>query len=201
MSRFAILLLAIVWVPVNADAQSKVDLAREVEQLLRIHESDRRAHFETSAKQIMEHAADEFISVSNGRVQRTTPAENLQFFEEYFKGAKYYEWDDLEPPIVRVSNDASMAWMIVRTRVHRVQTQSDGKAAERRFVYAGIMAYEKKGGRWVRVANVSTFEPLTVTSPRAARTRDGTGGSSRDSSPSAPPCRPGRGFPASDPRS
>ena len=39
MSRFAILLLSIVLVPVNADAQSKV-LADEVEQLLRIHESE-----------------------------------------------------------------------------------------------------------------------------------------------------------------
>ena len=151
--------------PVNAAAQSKVDLADEVEQLLRIHESDRRAHFESSAKRIMEHATDEFISVSDGRVQRTTRAEDLKFFAEYFKGAKYYEWDDLEPPIVRVSNDASMAWMIVRTRVRRVQTQSGGKATERRFVYAGIMVYEKKGARWVRVANVSTFEPQAPSAP------------------------------------
>jgi hypothetical protein len=165
MCRFAILLLSIVLVPVNADAQSKVDRADEVEQLLKIHESDRRAHFETSANRIMEHATDEFISVSNGRVQQTTRAENLKFFEEYFKGAKYYEWDDLEPPIVRVSNDASMAWMIVRTRVRRVQTQSGGEAMERRFVYAGIMAYEKNGGRWVRVANVSTFEPQAPGAP------------------------------------
>jgi hypothetical protein len=165
MNRFAILLLSIVLVPVSAHAQSKVDLAGEVEQLLRIHESDRRAHFETNAKRLMEHAADEFVSVSNGKIQRPTRAESLQFFEEYFKGAKYYEWDDLEPPIVRVSDDASMAWMIVRTRVRRVQTQSDGKAAERRFVYAGIMAYEKKGGRWIRVANVSTFEALPSGTP------------------------------------
>ena len=165
MSRFTILLLSLVLVPVIADAQSKVALSAEVEQLLRIHESDRRAHFETNAKRIMEHASDEFISVSDGRVQRTTPAEDLKFFEEYFKGAKYYEWDDLEPPIVRVSNDASMAWMIVRTRVHRVQTQSGGTGTERRFVYAGIMAYEKKGGRWARVANVSTFERQAPAAP------------------------------------
>jgi hypothetical protein len=165
MSRFAILLLSIVLVPINADAQSKVDLADEVEQLLRIHESDRRAHFETNAKRIMEHATDEFISVSAGKVQRTTRAENLKFFEEYFKGAKYYEWDDLEPPIVRVSNDASMAWMIVRTRVSRLQTVSADEVLERRFVYAGIMAYEKNGGRWVRVANVSTFEPQAAGAP------------------------------------
>jgi hypothetical protein len=165
MCRFAVLLLSLAWVPVNADAQSHVDLADEVEQLLRIHESDRRAHFETSAKRIMEHATDEFISVSGGRVRRTTRAEDLRFFEEYFKGAKYYEWDDLQPPIVRVSNDASMAWMIVRTRVRRVQTQSGGEAMERRFVYAGIMVYEKKGGRWGRVANVSTFEPQAPGAP------------------------------------
>jgi len=165
MSRFPILLLAIALVPVNADAQSKVDLAREVDQLLKIHESDRRAHFETNAKRIMEYATDEFISVSDGRVQRSTQAEDLKFFEEYFKGAKYYEWDDLDPPIVRVSNDASMAWMIVRTRVRRVQTQSSGEAKERRFVYAGIMVYEKKGGRWARVANVSTFEPQVPSAP------------------------------------
>jgi hypothetical protein len=165
MSRFTILLLSLVLVPVIADAQSKVALSAEVEQLLRIHESDRRAHFETSAQRIMEHASDEFISVSAGKVQRTTRAENLQFFEEYFKAAKYYEWDDLEPPIVRVSNDASMAWMIVRTRVRRVQTHSGGETSERRFVYAGIMAYEKQGGRWVRVANVSTFEPQTPGTP------------------------------------
>jgi hypothetical protein len=165
MSRLAMLLLLIVLVSGNAVAQDKVDLADEVEQLLRIHESDRRAHFETSAKRIMEHATDEFTSVSSGRVQRTTRAENLKFFEEYFKGAKYYEWDDLEPPIVRVSNDASMAWMIVRTRVHRVQARSGGTATERRFVYAGIMVYEKKGGRWARVANVSTFERQAPAAP------------------------------------
>ena len=159
MNRFKILLLSLILVPIHAGANTKVDLADEVQQLLEIHASDRRAHFETSARQIMEHGTDEFISVSNGKIQRTTRAENLKFFEEYFKGAKYYEWDDLEPPIVRVSNDASMAWMIVRTRVRRAHLQGGGQETERTFVYAGIMVYEKLGGKWVRGANVSTFEP------------------------------------------
>ena len=79
-------------------------------------------------------------------------------FESYFKDAKYFEWDDLEPPIIRVSADASMAWMIVRTKVRRTQKDSSGAEKEEKFVYAGIMTYEKRNGRWVRVANVSTFE-------------------------------------------
>jgi hypothetical protein len=159
MTRFVTVLLSIAIAPGIGGAQSKKDLAREVDRLLTIHESDRRAHFETDAKRIMENTGEEFISVSNGAVQKTTRAEDLRFFEQYFKDAKYYEWDDLEQPIVRVSNDASMAWMIVRTRVRRIQTTDGGEAKERKFVYAGIMVYEKQGATWVRVANVSTFEP------------------------------------------
>jgi hypothetical protein len=79
-------------------------------------------------------------------------------FTEYFRDAKYYEWDDVEEPIVRVSNDASMAWMITRTKVRRVQKNADGAEKEAKFVYAGIMTYEKRDGRWVRAANVSTVE-------------------------------------------
>lgn len=79
-------------------------------------------------------------------------------FEDYFKNAKYYEWDDLESPIVRISNDASMAWMIVRTKVRRNQKMASAELQEGSFVYAGIMTYEKQRGKWVRVANVSTLE-------------------------------------------
>ena len=70
------------------------------------------------------------------------------------------EWDDVEEPIIRISNDASMAWMITRTRVRRVQKTADGTEKEEKFVYAGIMTYEKRDGRWVRVTNVSTVEQL-----------------------------------------
>ena len=43
-----------------------------------------------------------------------------------------------------------MAWMITRTRVRRVQKKADGAEHEEKFVYAGIMTYEKRDGRWVR---------------------------------------------------
>jgi len=52
-----------------------------------------------------------------------------------------------------------MAWMIVRTKIRRVQKTAHGAEKDEKAVYAGIMTYEKREGRWVRVANVSTFEP------------------------------------------
>lgn len=139
-------------------ADRKIDLEKERAALLEVHRLDRRAHFETDANLLLERFTDEFISVSNGKIDRATRAELRKTFEDYFKNAKYYEWDDLEPPVIRISNDASMAWMIVRTKVRRTQKLASGEEKERAFVYAGIMTYEKQSGKWVRIANVSTFE-------------------------------------------
>jgi len=136
-----------------------VDLARETAELLRIHALDRQAHFGADPALILAHQGEPFVTVGNGRVDEASRAEVAAHFTRYFAGAEYFEWDDLEPPRIRVSNDASLAWMIVRNRVRRRQTLPDGSAVERHFIYAGITGYEKREGRWQRIANVSTFEP------------------------------------------
>ena len=142
-----------------AQPQSKVDLEKEKAELLRLHKSDREAHFKTDVDLLQERSPEEFIAVSDGKIHRTQKSDVRKQFAEYFKGAKYYEWDDLEEPVIRISKDGGMAWMITRVRVRRIQKDAAGKEREEKFVYAGIMTYEKQGGNWMRVANVSTFEP------------------------------------------
>jgi len=139
-------------------ASSTLDVEAERRALLAMHESDRLAHFTTDPALIGRSAPDVFLSVSQGRIDRISRADEAAFFEGYFRGARYAEWDDLEPPVVRLSADASMAWIVSRLRVKRQAPGPDGLPQERAFVYAGIMTYEKRDGRWVRVANVSTFE-------------------------------------------
>lgn len=155
------LTLALFFVPTTifAQAQSHVDVGKEKAELLRVHKADREAHLKTDVDLLQERSPEQFIAVSEGKIYRASRAEERKHFAEYFRGAKYYEWDDVEEPIIRVSKDASMAWMITRVRVRRVQKDASGAEREQKFVYAGIMTYEKKGGKWVRVANVSTFEP------------------------------------------
>jgi hypothetical protein len=135
-----------------------VDLEMEREALLEIHAQSRKAHFNCDADALLAHGTDGFITVSNGQISRPSLGEQREFFTRYFRGATYYEWDDMEPPIIRIADDASMAWMIVRTKVRRTtRTEESDEERETSFVYAGIMTYEKRDGRWVRVANVSTF--------------------------------------------
>lgn len=157
--RLLTLALLFVAFAASADAQAAANLEREKAELLRLHRSAREAHFKTDVEMLFENSPEEMISVSRGKISRPGKAEGRKMFAEYFRGAKYYEWDDAEEPIISVSKDASMAWMITRIRVRRVQRDAAGAEREEKFVYAGIMTYEKRDGRWVRVANVSTFEP------------------------------------------
>lgn len=142
----------------SSKASGPVDLERERAALMAVHAQDRQAHMTTNPQLILAHAGGEHIYVRDGQITRKSREQVESDFARVFAGATYQEWDDLEPPIVSVSDDASMGWMIVRTRVRR--TVHDGDTQEQQqFVYAGIMTYAKHDGVWVRVANVSTFEP------------------------------------------
>ena len=138
---------------------ASINLARETAELLRIHAQDRQAHFGLDVGLILEHQGEPFVTVGNGRVDEASRDEVAAHFTRYFAGAEYAEWDDLEPPRIQISDDATLAWVIARNRVRRRQTLPDGAVTVRQFVYAGFMGYAKSGGRWLRIANVSTFEP------------------------------------------
>jgi hypothetical protein len=143
---------------VLAQAQPVVDLEKEKAELLKVHKADREAHLRTDVELLLERSPEESVFVSRGKINRSKKSDERKGFEQYFRGAKYYEWDDLEPPIIRVSKDATLAWMIVRVRVRRTQKDATGAERETKFVYAGITTYEKQNGKWMRAANVSTFE-------------------------------------------
>ena len=133
----------------------KIDLLdSERAELLQVHENGRNAHMKADAHLLLQDSPDEFITVGSGKIGRVTRNQEQEMFNSYFEGAKYSEYSDLEPPIVHVSNDGNSGWLITRIRSRRTQA---GK--EQEFVYAGIMTYEKRDGKWIRSANVSTFEP------------------------------------------
>jgi hypothetical protein len=59
-------------------------------------------------------------------------------------------------PIVSVSADGTLGWVVVQVRARGVQGDAKEPLA---FVSAWIELYEKRKGRWVRVGNVSNFKP------------------------------------------
>jgi hypothetical protein len=128
-------------------------------ELLALHQADRRAHFARDVDALLSAAPGEFIYVRDGEIQTQTKDASRKRFIEYFQGAEFTAWDDLEPPIVHVSPDGRMGWMIVRVKIAYTKTDAGGKKASEETVCAWMSAYEKSEGKWVHVANASTFEP------------------------------------------
>jgi ketosteroid isomerase-like protein len=140
--------------PLEVPAPPPVDLEKERQALLELHRAGIRAHIELNANALADRIDDEMISASAGKISRRGKDDVRKMFTGYFNGATYHEYVDLEPPVIRISDDGSMAWMLTRLRVRRSQN-----GQEQGFVYAGMMTYEKRDGKWVTVGNASTFEP------------------------------------------
>lgn len=103
--------------------------------------------------------ADTFYSLGRGLVTTPTRAESTRRFQAYFDQSEFSAWDDTAPPIIRVSPDGQMAYIIVQKRVSL--TPKGLNAGPREDVqYAWLSTYEKRDGRWQLTALASTDRPM-----------------------------------------
>ncbi len=126
--------------------------------VLKLHQQSREAHFKLDVEGILSGSAEEILNIAQGKLRRVPKQQTREFLTGYFKDAVYLEWDDLEPPVVHVSNDGTMAWLAVRVRSRRTKKDAQGIAKEEMFVFSGLMALEKQHGKWVRVASATSLE-------------------------------------------
>jgi hypothetical protein len=97
--------------------------------------------------------------VAAGEVTVISPAENRARLQAYFDRSTFQAWDDITPPILRISPDGRMAYKIVQKRVRLTAPDSSGRPVAEHVVYAWIEMYEKPDDRWVLMAVASTDRP------------------------------------------
>jgi ketosteroid isomerase-like protein len=127
--------------------------------LRRLLDQERAAHVGRDASLLVSLFADDFINVGAGRVTRPTRAESLAGFQAYFDQSEFLAWDDVEPPLIRISSDGSMAYVVVRKRVHLISSGPDGSREARETTFAWMEAWERLGDAWLLHAVASTNEP------------------------------------------
>lgn len=134
-------------------------LEREQQALVEVLRRDRWGHLMTDASMLASSLADTLVEVSAGEVTTRERSELEASFGSYFEGASYDLWEDVHPPVVRLSRDATMAWVARTVRVRRREPGEDGKTLERRFTSAYTATYEKTDGAWKMTSVTSTFPP------------------------------------------
>ena len=100
--------------------------------------------------------ADNVTQLQRGTLSSKTKAENLARFKSYFSSFKFSEWEDIAPPVIKISKDGTMATKTVRKRVRGSYKNEKGEDVSDHTVFAWIEVWEKLDGRWKLTTIAST---------------------------------------------
>lgn len=128
-------------------------------ELMELHRQSRAAHFQRDAKLLVGSFADGFTNIGNGKIQTPTREASLDRFTNYFSNSTFLEWDDVVPPMIQVSNDATMGYAIVNKRVRLKTRDAAGGEVESTEVFAWLATYRKINGQWKLTVLASTNTP------------------------------------------
>lgn len=120
------------------------------------HALEREAHMDRNLDLLLSLFADDFVLVDGGEIQHPTRAGQSERFAAYFAAVRFRKWDDLEPPVIRVSADGTMASVVVRKEVVLVPADAPEDAPGERAVFAWMESWEKRRGRWMLAAMCTT---------------------------------------------
>jgi len=125
--------------------------------LLALHREVLDGHLASDARWLASEPED-YVVANRGEITRPSLEERRKRFGSYLGTTRFASYRDLVPPVVNVSRDGTLGWVICQVGAEGTQS-SDGKEQPLSFVSAWIELYEKRDGAWRRVGNVSNFRP------------------------------------------
>jgi hypothetical protein len=142
-----------------AEFRAPSDRLTDEQALMRLHRVFMDDHLFGRSSGMKEGLAESVVIVTRGEVQPLSGDETLQSLKWILTRTDYTVYDDLIRPVVRVSNDGTLGWVIVQVAARGVQIDEEGNpAGPLEFVSAWVELYEKVDGSWRMNGNVSNFQ-------------------------------------------
>ncbi len=130
----------------------------DTDALRALHEKILEAHRRSNIEMLLEDESADYVVAGRGEVTRPTLEQRRAFLGPYLKRTAFEEYRDGIEPVVTVSIDGTLGWVVVQVQARGVQAGPDGKKEAIAFTSAWIELYEKRKGRWYRTGNVSNFK-------------------------------------------
>lgn len=145
--RYALIVLLLLFSAAAFAADSAADRAA----LLKIHTQEREGHLKGDAAMISAALAPSVLEVRGGHVETMDRSKAQSDFADYFKKVKYLSWDDVSEPVVKISPDGQIAWIISQVKYEVAAVEHpDQKQA---FFNSSIETFERgPGGVWEMTA-------------------------------------------------
>lgn len=116
---------------------------------------EQKAHLTYNASLLLEMMSDTVTQVKGGEVKRFIKSQMLERFTQYFGMVEFIKWEDTAPPVYDISDDGSMASIIVQRHVElRVKNDTTNTIEKTDFAWTEL--WRKENGQWRMHTNIST---------------------------------------------
>ncbi len=148
------------WLSIFGCSQQNVDLQKEISALSELQKQEQRAHLEEQPALLVNMLNDTLTQVKNGVVSYYTKDQMTERFISYFESVEFLKWEDTTPPVYTISDDGTMAHVLIRKQVVAdIEQDTTGTRETTNFAWTEL--WKKKEGRW-KMYSVTTTERENV---------------------------------------
>jgi hypothetical protein len=140
-------------------AARAADRAADEAALRALHRTVLTAHLEGKVEPWMATEADRIVQANNGVISYPEKAARAAGRSDYLARTRFTVYRDLRDPIVSLSADGTLGWLLAEVETKGVQRGDDGVETPVDATWAWIELYEKQAGAWRGVGNVSNRRP------------------------------------------
>lgn len=157
--KYNIALILCLFLLMSCGNSEKVNLSEERKKILDLHQKQRDYHFFKDSISFANQMSENFISVNRGEISKPQKKKTISRYHRYFSSVEFLEWDDVSEPIIKFSDDGTMAYTIVDKIVRVAYLNQKGDTVEGKTHFAWTAIYKKYGDEW-KIDNVtSTNKP------------------------------------------
>jgi hypothetical protein len=138
--------------------QASRSIAADEQALLKLHEAGLRAHIESNVDALLATQSDDFMLMNRGEISSPTKSERREFLGPYLAATTFEFYRDAVKPMVKVSRDGSLGWVIAQVEARGSSAMRQGERLPLEFTVAWIELYERRHGEWVSIGNASSFK-------------------------------------------
>jgi len=141
----------------HREAPTRASAADE-QALLKLHEAVLKAHIDSNIEALLATEAEDFVLMNRGEISSPSKAERRAFLGPYLASTTFEFYRDAVKPVVKVSKDGSLGWVIAQVEARGSAATRQGGRQSVEFVVAWIELYERRNGEWVAIGNASSFK-------------------------------------------
>lgn len=138
-----------------ACAPPKADIAKELSALASLQKQEQAAHLQEEPAILVHMLNDTLTQIKNGAVTYFSKDQMTERFMQYFDAVEFIKWEDSQPPVYSISDDGTMAHILIRKHVE-VSIETDSIPTREITDFAWTELWKKKDGRWKMYVVTST---------------------------------------------